>query len=112
MKTRNLLITLSVAALATLNVMATDTLLSPHASAAQTKTAPSVSADPNLAATGLVSASPRLTESQVKTAAGKSSAVSASLQCTRLMAGTPKAVSACADHPGAAMSCCAVAATK
>ena len=112
MKTRNLLITLSVAAMATINVMATDALLSPRASERQTKVVSAVSTDPNLAAPGLASASPRLLDNQSKPVSGKSTGESPSANCVRRMAGTPKMISACADHPGAAMSCCSVAATK
>lgn len=112
MKARTLLAVLSVAALATFNVVATDALLTPHAAAMQTKTVPTSTTDPNLAARGLASMSPRLLESQTKTVAGKSDTESSSLQCTRRMAGTPKAISACAEHPGAPMPCCSVAGMK
>ena len=112
MKTRNLLITLGVAAMATINVMATDALLSPRASANQSKTIAGPNNDPNLAAPGLASASPRLLDNQSKTVAGKSTGESSSAVCVRRMAGTPKMISACADHPGAPMSCCSVADAK
>ena len=112
MKTRNLLITLSVAALATVNVLASDALLSPRAAENQIRIVPSTNIDPNLTAAQLTSASPRVIDNQSKTVAGKSTTVTPSLQCTHYMAGTPKTISACADHPGAPMSCCAVAATK
>jgi hypothetical protein len=112
MKTRNLLITLSVAALATVNIMAADAVLSPRAAENQIKILRSTNTDPNLTASRLASASPRALDNQVKTVAGKSDAVSPSLNCVRYMSGTPKAISACADHPGAAMPCCSVAATK
>jgi len=32
--------------------------------------------------------------------------VTPSLTCTRKMAGSPKMIGACADHPGDTMSCC------
>ena len=112
MKARNLLTILSVAALTTVNVMAADVLLTPHASAAQTRIAATSTVDPNLAAPGLMSASPRILDSKVKTVAGKSDTVTPSMQCTRHMAGTPKSIGACADHPGAPMSCCSVAEKK
>jgi hypothetical protein len=110
MKTPHLLIALGVAAFATLNVMAADALLSPRASANQTKTVAGVNNDPNLTATGLASASPRLIDNRVTTVAGTSTAVTPT--CTRKMAGTPKMIGACAEHPGAPMSCCSVAAGK
>ena len=112
MKTPHLLITLGAAAFATFNVMAADALLSPRAAENQTKIIAGVNSDPNLAATGPVSASPRVIDNRVKTVPGTSTAVSPSLTCTRKMAGSPKIVGACADHPGAPMSCCSVAAGK
>ena len=112
MKTRNLLITLTVASMATINVMATEALLSPRAAAAQSRTVAGPNNDPNLAAPGLVSVSPRLVGNQSKTVSGKSTEVTPSSQCARRMAGTPKMISQCADHPGAAMACCSVADAK
>jgi hypothetical protein len=112
MKTRNLLITLTVTALATINVMAADALLSPRASEHQSKIVPAVITDPNLAAPGLASVSPRLLDNQPKAAVGISTGTSPSAACVRNMAGTPKMISACADHPGAPMSCCSVAGAK
>ena len=112
MKTRNLLITLSVAVVATINVMASDAFLSPRAAEQQIKTASGINADPNLAATGVTSASPRLLDNKVKTVAGVDNTVSPAMNCTRYMTGTPKQISACADHPGAPMPCCSVASTK
>jgi hypothetical protein len=112
MKTRNLLITLSVAAMATVNVLAADALLSPRAMDNQIKAPAAANNDPNLAAPGLRSVSPRLLDNQIKTVAGKSTATTPSLECTRRMGGTPKMIGECADHPGAPMSCCSVATTK
>lgn len=111
MKTRNTLIILSVAVMATVNVLAAETLNSPKASA-QTKIVSGYNTDPNLTATGLQSAPPRVVESKTKTVAGKSTEVTPSLVCTRRMAGSPKMVGACAEHPGNAMSCCAATASK
>lgn len=112
MKTRNLLIALSVAAMATVNVLASDALLSPRGSEHQSKIVSGVNSDPNLAAPGLVSTSPRLVDNQIKTVSLKSMGESPSMACIRHMSGTPKMIGQCADHPGAAMSCCSVAATK
>jgi len=111
MKTRNLLIALTVTAMAAANVMAADVLLSPRA-AAQSKTVAGPNNDPNLAAPGLSSLSPRLLGNQSKTVSGKSTEVTPASQCTRRMSGTPKMIGQCADHPGAAMSCCSVADAK
>ena len=112
MNTRNLLTTLGVAALATINVMASDALLSPRGSEQQSKFVSGVNTDPNLAVTGLSAVSPRFVDNQNKTVAGMSTGTSASAICVRRMAGSPKIVSACADHPGAPMSCCSVADAK
>jgi hypothetical protein len=112
MKTRHLLITLGVAALATMNVMASNALLSPRAAEQQVKTATGFNTDPNLAANRPISVSPRVLDNQIKTVAGVDGAVNPTMNCTRYMGGTPKMISACADHPGAPMPCCSVASMK
>jgi hypothetical protein len=112
MKTYNLLFTLGVAALATVNVMAADALLSPRAAEQQIRIVPGTSQDPNLAAARPTAVSPRVLDNQTRTASGKNDPVTPGLVCTRNMTGTPKEISACADHPGAPMPCCSVAATK
>jgi hypothetical protein len=98
--------------MATLNVFASEALLSPRATDHQSKIMSGVNADPNLAAPGLVSVSPRVIDSQMKTVSLKSTGESPSAVCNRRMDGTPKMIGQCADHPGASMSCCAVAPTK
>ena len=110
MKIRNLLITLGVAAITTFNVMAGE-LLSPKASE-QPKVISGYNADPNLAVTGLQSASPRVVDSQTKTVPGKSMQVTPSLTCTHHMAGSPKMIGVCAEHASDKMSCCSVAPAK
>lgn len=111
MKTRNLLIALGVAVMATANVYA-DALLSPKASA-PTKTVSGYNSDPNLTANGLQSASPRVIDSKIKTVPGKSTEVTPSLVCARKMPGSPKMIGACADHAtDTTMSCCAPSAMK
>jgi hypothetical protein len=112
MKTRNLLITFSVAALATVNVMAADAFLSPRVAEMQIKIVQTTDNSPNLAAARPNSVSPRLLDNRIKTVSGQSTGASPSLTCVRNMAGTPKEISACADHPGLPMPCCTVAATK
>jgi hypothetical protein len=98
--------------MATLNVFASEALLSPRATDHQSKIMSGVNADPNLAAPGLVSVSPRVIDSQMKTVSIKSMGESPSAVCVRRMAGTPKMIGQCADHPGAPMSCCSVAPAK
>src|SRR5436190_1019467 len=104
MKTRNLLITLSVAALATVNVLAADALLSPRAADNQIKTVGGPNNDPNLAVVNRSATSPRLLDNQIKSVAGTKSDFNPSLECTRQMTGSPKEIGACADHPGAPMA--------
>jgi len=112
MKTRSLFITIGVAALATVNVLAADVALSPRASDRQTHIISGTNNDPNLATANGAPISPRLLDRRAKTVAGEDKTVSPSLMCTRMMTGSPKQISACADHPGAPMACCAVAASK
>jgi hypothetical protein len=112
MKTRNILITLTVAACAAVNLTATAALFSPRGGEQQTKTIPAYSDDVNLAAPRLESASPRVLDNQVKTVPVKSAAKAESMNCARHMSGSPKEIGACAEHPGAAMPCCSVAGAK
>jgi hypothetical protein len=112
MNTRNLLLSIGVAALATVNVMASDVALSPRALDHQAKIIPGTNNDPNLTAAAPRSMSPRMAENQIKTVAGADKSVNPSLLCARNMSGTPKAAGECADHPGAPMPCCVVAAAK
>jgi hypothetical protein len=109
---KNLLITLSVAAIATVNVMAADTYLSPRAKDNQIKVIAGTNTDPNFTAAAPRAVSPRFADNQIKTAAGTEIAVSPALLCAQRMSGSPKAVAACGEHPGADMPCCTVAANK
>lgn len=112
MKTRNLLIAVGVAAMATVNVFAVEPLLSPKASV-PSKAVSGYNADPNLTATGLQAASPRVIDSKTKIVPGKSTEVTPSLVCARRMSGSPKMIGACAEHAtDTTMSCCAPAAAK
>jgi hypothetical protein len=105
-------IALTVASLAAINIMAADVALSPRAADREIHTASGPNNDPNLATARPLNVSPRVQDSQIRTAAGTDTTVAPSLQCARMMTGSPKEISACADHPGAAMPCCSVAATK
>ena len=98
-------------ALAARAVMAGGALLSPKASE-PVKTVSGYNADPNLAATGLQSAPPRVVASETKTVPGKSIQVTPSMMCTRHMAGSPKMIGACAEHASDNMSCCSTAAAS
>lgn len=108
MKTRNLLIIIGVATLATitLNVTAADALLSPRAAGNQIKTVAGTYNDPNLVnLTGIVTLSPRAAANEIKTVAGTSTDVNPALVCAKTMAGSPKTIQACADHPGTMPAC-------
>ena len=110
MKTRTLIITLSVASMASLNVMAGG-LLSPKAADSQPKTIAGYNSDQDLTP-GLSAVSPRIMDDQIKTVPGKSTEVTPSLMCARKMSGSPKMIGACADSSGGDMSCCSGATTK
>ena len=112
MNIRNLLITFGVAAIATVNVMATEVALSPRATDQQAKIVPGTNTDPNLTAAIPRGISPRLAESKVTTVSGKETKTTPAQYCARNMSGAPKMVAACAEHPGADMACCSVAANK
>jgi hypothetical protein len=112
MKTRNLILAFGVAVLATVNVMATDTYLSPRAKDNQIKVVSGTNTDPNLTAAAPSAVSPRFAENQIKTVAGTDAAASPAMNCAQKMSGTPKMVTACAEHPGADMPCCSVAANQ
>lgn len=107
MKTRNLLITIGVATLATttFNATAADTLLSPRAAGNQIKMFAGTNNDPNLVnATGIVALSPRAASNEIKAVAGTSTDVNPALVCTKTMTGSPKAVQACIES--GTMSAC------
>ena len=106
MKTRILLTTLAVAALAaiTLNVNASDTLLSPRAAGNQIKISPVVSTVSAVPAISL--ASPRVLGNQAITVASVANDVNPTIAC-RNMTSSPKAIQACAVNSTAAMPCCA-----
>jgi hypothetical protein len=105
MKTRILLATIGVAALAaiTLNVNAGAPLLSPRAQGSQIKVAPGTAAARPAFTTQAVS--PRALGNQTKTVAGVANDVNPATQCSRHMTVSPKAIQACAANP-ANMPCC------
>jgi hypothetical protein len=107
MKTRSLLITIGAAVLAaiTLNVNASDALLSPRAAANQIKTVPGTTVVQAAPATG-IALSPRTAANQTFTVAGVANDVNPTIAC-RNMTASPKAIQACAANPTAAMPCCA-----
>ena len=111
MKIRTLIVSLGVAAIATLNVAAGG-LLSPKAADNQTKTIHGYNPDPSLTETGLPSAPPHVVESKEKTVPGKSGEVNPSLTKARHMSGSPKMIGECVNHGDGTMSCCSPTATQ
>lgn len=108
MKIRNLLTTLGVATLAaiTFNVNASNALLTPRAAGNEIKIVSGVANDPNLVAVnqGLAIA-PRAAGNQIATVAGTSNDANPVVACINNMSGSPKAIQACADHPGTMPAC-------
>jgi hypothetical protein len=108
MKTRILLTTIGAAALAaiTINVSASDALLSPRAAGNQIKAAPAATADGNLVAANQNSTvSPRALGNQTTTVASVANDVNPTVACRNMIA-SPKAIQACAEHPTAMSGCC------
>jgi len=112
MKTRNLLMTIGVAALAaiTLNVNASDALLSPRAQGNQIEVAPAATADRNFVAANQGSTvSPRALGNQTLTVAGVANDVNPVMECNKMIT-SPKAIQACAANPAGMSGCCKTAA--
>jgi len=104
MKTRNLIITLSVATLATMNIAATAAIFSPRAADNRPKIVPGVNNDPDLTATGMPAESPRLMDDQAKPAPTETKQAPAMTREHRV--GTPKMMDQCTEHADGSMSCC------
>jgi hypothetical protein len=105
MKTRILLTTNGAAALAaiTLNVNASDVLLSPRAAGNQIKVAPGITeAQP---APASQSVSPRALGNQTTTVASVANDVNPVMECHKMVA-SPKAIQACAANPAGMSGCC------
>jgi hypothetical protein len=100
--------TISAAALAaiTINVNASDALLSPRAAGNQIKHVSGIANDPNLVnTTGIVVISPRAQGNQATTVASVANDVNPAVACARNMNGSPKAIQACVEHPGTMPGC-------
>ena len=105
--------TLGVAALTTItfNAIASDALLSPRAAGNQITRVAGVNNDANLVKLDVyATVAPRAVGNQIAKVAGTNNGATAAT-CSK-MAGTPKAIAACAEHPGAPMPCCVVASAK
>jgi hypothetical protein len=105
MKTRILLTTIGAAALAaiTLNVNASNALLSPRAAGNQIKVAPGIAAAQPAPASQSVS--PRALGNQTLTVDSVANDVNPVMECHKMIA-SPKAIQACAEHPTAMSGCC------
>lgn len=112
MNTRILLATIGAAALAviTYNANAGDVLLSPRAAGNQINRVAGRYNDPNLVdTTGIVVVSPRASGNQARSVAGRNTEVTPAMACASNMSGSPKAIQACAEHPGTMPGCNTVA---
>lgn len=105
MNTRILLTTLGVAALTAITFTTNGALLSPRAMGNQIKTISGTANDPDLVAVDQgLALPPRAAGNQIATTAGTNNGVNPALAC-RNMAGTPKSVQACAEHPATMPGC-------
>jgi len=111
MKTRIILLSVTTAALATINATAGDALLSPRAQDNQIRSVPAIAAD-----TATVTAQsyimPRVTENRRAPRPENRPETNPAMLCSRNMVASPKAITACAEHPGAPMPCCGIASSK
>ena len=109
MKIRILLTTIGVAALAaiTLNVNASDTLLSPRSQGNQIKAVSGITAAPS--ANTVQTVSPRALGNQTTTVASVANDVNPVMECHKMVA-SPKAIQACAANPAGMSGCCKAAA--
>ena len=101
MKTSNLLTIIGAVAFAaiTININASDALLSPRAAGNQITKVYSANADPNLlAASQSASLTPRSAGNQITRSAGVNTDANAATACAKSMNGSPKAVSECTSH--------------
>jgi len=108
MKTRILLVTLGAAALAaiTLNANASDTYLTPRAAGNQINQFAGIYHDPNpVDTTGIVVETPRVAGNEAQTAAGSATETTPAMACAKIMAGSPKIIQACAEHPATMPGC-------
>jgi hypothetical protein len=99
---------IGVAALAaiTINVNASDALLSPRAAGSQVKAAPAATADRNLVAeTQGSTVAPRALGNQATTVASVANDVNPTMACASNMKGSPKTIQACVEHSGTMPGC-------
>jgi len=110
MKTRILLLTtIGAAALAaiTINVSAGEAYLTPRAAGNQIKHVSGIANDPNLVnTTGIVAVSPRAAGNQTASAFSMKTETTPTMACAKNMAGSPKTIQACVEHPATMPGCC------
>jgi hypothetical protein len=106
MKTRILLITLGVAALTAITFNANAQSLSPRAAGNQIQHVSGTYNDPDLVAVDQgLAALPRAAGNQIATTAGTNGNVNPTTACAQNMAGSPKTIQACAEHPATMPGC-------
>jgi hypothetical protein len=112
MKTRILLLTLGVAALTAITLNTNGALLSPRALGNQINTIAGTATDPNLVMVDQgLAAAPRATSNEIATTAGTNGSLSPAAVCAKNMAGSPKTIQACAEHPATMPGCVKTVAT-
>ena len=105
MKTRILLTTISAVALTAITFNASANLLSPRAAGNQITHFSGTYNDPDLVAVDQgLALPPRAAGSEMATTAGTNGSVSPTLACLN-MAGSPKTIQACAEHPATMPGC-------
>jgi hypothetical protein len=108
MKARILLTTIGAAALTAIAFNANAQLLSPRAAGNQIKHSVGTYNDPDLVAVDQgLDLPPRAAGSEIATTSGTDSGVNPAMAC-RNMAGSPRSIQACAEHPAAMSGCNAV----
>lgn len=112
MKTRILLTTLGVAALTAITFNTNGALLSPRAAGNQIKIVSGAANDPDLVAVDQgLALPPRATGNEIATTAGTNGSVNPTTVCAKNMAGSPKSIQACAEHPATMPGCIKTVAT-
>jgi hypothetical protein len=105
MKTRILLLTLGAAALTAITLNTNGALLSPRAMGNQINIVSGTANDPDLVAVDQgLALPPRAAGNEIASTPGMNGSVNSTLAC-RNMAGTPKTVQACAEHPASMPGC-------
>ena len=87
--------------------MPTPHLLSPRAAGNQIKHVSGTANDPDLVAVDQgLALPPRAAGNQIATTAGTNGSVNPTVACAKNMAGSPRTIQACAEHPATMPGCC------